>query len=105
MASVYKLRWTIENFFKWWKEHLKVYHLIARSEYGLMVQILGGLITYLLMAIYCPEQFNEKVSIKRIRQLRTTILNELMNGQNQGLGNPNGNYIFKDRKKLKQAKT
>jgi hypothetical protein len=25
--------------------------LIARSEYGLMVQILGGLITYLLMAI------------------------------------------------------
>ena len=105
VASVYKLRWTIENFFKWWKEHLKVYHLIARSEYGLMVQILGGLITYLLMAIYCREQFNEKVSIKRVRQLRTTILNELMNGQNQGLGNPNGNNIVKDRKNLKQAKT
>ena len=105
VASVYKLRWTIENFFKWWKEHLKVYHLIARSEYGLMVQILGGLITYLLMAIYCREQFNEKVSIKRVRQLRTTILNELMNGQNQGLGNPNGNDIVKDRKNLKQAKT
>ena len=35
--------------------HLKVYHLIARSKYGLMVQILAGLITYLLMAIYCHE--------------------------------------------------
>ena len=105
VASVYKLRWTIENFFKWWKEHLKVYHLIARSEYGLMVQILGGLITYLLMAIYCQEQFNEKVSIKRVRQLRTTILNELMNGQNQDQGNPNGNNIVKDRKNLNQAKT
>ncbi len=46
-----------------------------------MVQILGGLITYLLMAIYCHEEFNEKVSIKRIRQLRTKILNELFNGQ------------------------
>jgi IS4 transposase len=69
IASVYKLRWTIEAFFKWWKEHLKVYHLIARSEYGLMVQILGGLITYLLMAIYCREQFNENVSIKRVREL------------------------------------
>ena len=81
IATIYKLRWSIESFFKWWKEHLKVYHLIARSEYGLMVQILGGLITYLLMAIYCHEEFNEKVSIRRIRQLRTKILNELFNGQ------------------------
>ncbi len=105
VASVYKLRWTIENFFKWWKEHLKVYHLIARSEYGLMVQILGGLITYLLMAIYCREQFNEKVSIKRVRELRTTILNELISGQNQVPDNPNGDNIVKDRKNLQQAKT
>lgn len=104
VSSVYKLRWTIETFFKWWKEHLKVYHLIARSEYGLMVQILGGLITYLLMAIYCREQFNEKVSIKRVRELRITILNELMTGQNQNRNNPNGNNILKDRKNLKQAK-
>ena len=46
------------------EERLKVCHLIAKREYGLMVQILGGLITYLLMAIYCREQFDEKVSIK-----------------------------------------
>ncbi|VVS91966.1 IS4 family transposase [Desulfoluna spongiiphila] len=77
VAEVYKLRWTIESFFKWWKNHLKVYHLIARSEYGLMVQILAGLISYLLMAIYCHEEYGEKVSIKRIRELRTTIFNEL----------------------------
>lgn len=77
VAEVYKLRWTIESFFKWWKHHLKVYHLIARSEYGMMVQILGGLISYLLMAIYCHEEYGEKVSIKRIRELRTDIFNEL----------------------------
>ena len=77
IAAAYKLRWDIENFFAWWKRHLKVYHLIARSEYGLMVQILAGLITYLLLAIYCHEQYNEKVSIKRIRQLRIQIQNEL----------------------------
>lgn len=105
VASVYKLRWTIENFFKWWKEHLKVYHLIARSEYGLMVQILGGLITYLLMAIYCREQFNEKVSIKRVRELRTTILNELISGQSRAPDNTNGDNIVKERKNLQQAKT
>ena len=33
LALIYKLRWEIENFFGWWKQHLKVYHLIARSEY------------------------------------------------------------------------
>jgi len=76
IAIVYKLRWEIEKFFGWWKRHLKVYHLLARSEYGLMVQILGGLITYLLLAIYCHEQYNEKVSIKRVRELQTKIRNE-----------------------------
>ena len=77
IAQAYKLRWNIENFFAWWKRHLKVYHLIARSSYGLMVQILSGLITYLLLAIYCQKNFQEKVSIRRVRQLRTQIENEL----------------------------
>ena len=80
IASAYKLRWDIESFFAWWKRHLKVYHLIARSKQGLMVQILAGLITYLLLAIYCHRQFNERVSIKRVRQLRITIQNELRAG-------------------------
>ena len=77
IAQAYKLRWNIENFFAWWKRHLKLYHLIARSAYGLMVQILAGLITYLLLAIYCHQNFQEKVSIRRVRQLRTAIENEL----------------------------
>jgi transposase-like protein len=79
IAQIYKLRWNIENFFAWWKRHLRVYHLIARSEYGLMVQILGGLITYLLLAIYCHKNHNEPVSIKRVRELRIQIQNELRN--------------------------
>lgn len=77
IASVYKLRWDVEKIFAWWKRHLKVYHLIARSEHGLMVQIYAGLITYLLLAIHCHLEYNEKVSIKRVRQLRIRIQNEL----------------------------
>ena len=76
IAQVYKLRWDIESFFAWWKRHLKVYHLIARSPYGLMIQLLGGLITYLLLAIYCHENYNEKISIRRVRELRIQIKNE-----------------------------
>ena len=76
IALIYKLRWTIESFFGWWKRHLKVYHLIARSPYGLLMQILSGLITYLLLAIYCHDVHGERVSIQRVRQFRNTIRNE-----------------------------
>jgi hypothetical protein len=76
IAFIYKLRWDIEKFFGWWKRHLRVYHLICRSEHGLMVQILAGLITYLLLAIYCHEEHGEKVTIKRVRELRNKIRNE-----------------------------
>jgi len=97
IAFIYKLRWDIEKFFAWWKRHLTVYHLIARSEYGLMVQILSGLITYLLLAIYCREQHNEKVSIKRVRQLRIKIQNETRVANNHRAG-PKLESNFKNHK-------
>jgi len=77
IAFAYKLRWNIEIFFGWWKRHLKVYHLISRSQYGLMVQMLAGLITYILLAIYCQNQHHEKVSVKRLREISINIRNEM----------------------------
>ena len=76
LMTVYKLRWNIETFFGWWKQHLNVYHRLARSPYGMMVQLFAGLITYLLLSIYCHDEFNEPVSIKRVRQLRNAIRTE-----------------------------
>jgi hypothetical protein len=96
IALIYKLRWDIEKFFGWWKRHLKVYHLIARSQYGLMVQILAGLITYLLLAIYCHKHYREKVSIKRVRELRIRIQNEVRNVEND----LSGPLAFKNQKDL-----
>ncbi len=95
IALIYKLRWDIEIFFGWWKRHLRVYHLIARSAYGLMVQILSGLITYLLLAIYCREQHNEKVSIKRVRELRIKIQNETRIANNH-IASPNLDSNFEN---------
>jgi len=77
VAYIYKLRWNVESFFAWWKRHMRVYHLISRSKHGLMVQILSGLITYLLLAIYCNNEFGEKVNIKRVRTLQNKIANEI----------------------------
>jgi hypothetical protein len=99
VAEIYKLRWEIESFFAWWKRHLKMYHLIARSPYGLMVQIYAGLITYLLLAIYCHQNHGEAVSIKRARALRIQIQNELRDSG----GSPN-EYFFKEHDQL-HAKT
>jgi hypothetical protein len=57
----YKLRWEIEKFFGWWKQHLDVYPLIAPSAYGFMVQVLGGLITYLLKTIKRKELWQNAI--------------------------------------------
>jgi hypothetical protein len=106
VAQVYKLRWNIETFFGWWKRHLKVYHLIARSRYGLMVQLLGGLITYLLLAIYCRKQHGESVSISRVRELRHQIANEVAEPQSQRTRKPGkSNRIRKLKQNRHRAKT
>ncbi len=55
---------------------MKVYHLISWSRYGLLVQMLAGLITYILLAMYCQNHYHEKVSIKRLREICINISNE-----------------------------
>jgi hypothetical protein len=102
IAQIYKLRWDIEKFFAWWKRHMKVYHLIARSPYGLMIQLLAGLITYLLLAIYCHKNYNEKVSIKRVRELRIMIENEVHDSENVP---PDGVYCNQQYRSESYAKT
>jgi len=77
IAFIYLLRWEIENLFAWWKQHLNVYHLISRDPRGMMVQLLAGLITYLLLVLYCYELYGErKPSIGRLRELRRRIRRE-----------------------------
>jgi len=66
-----------------------------------MVQILGGLITYLLLAIYCHTNHKEPVSIKRVRQLRIQIQNELRDSDSS-----TDSFFFKEQKRYRShAKT
>jgi len=55
------------------------YERTAQRQSYANVQILSGLITYLLPAIYCHEKHGEPVSISRVRQLRHQIRNETNN--------------------------
>lgn len=100
VALVYKLRWNIEIFFGWWKRHLHVYHLFARSKNGLMVQILSGLITYLLLAMYCQEEHGEPVSIVRVRQLRNRIRNEALLLMAESQARPRLRFVKKLHKRM-----
>lgn len=76
IAFIYSLRWEIEKLFAWWKRHLKVYHLISRNRHGMLLQLLAGLITYLLLVLYCYQLYGEKPSIRRLRELRRRIRKE-----------------------------
>jgi len=42
-----------------------------------MVQMLAGLITYILLAIYCHDEHQEHVSVKRLREICIKIRNEM----------------------------
>ena len=76
IAFIFSLRWAIETFFAWWKKHLKVYHLISRNELGVLIQLLSGLLTYLLLVIYFHQRYGERPSLKRLRELRWDIRHE-----------------------------
>jgi len=51
VARLYKYRWTIELFFKWIKQHLKVKTFWGHSFNAVKTQIYIAMITYLLVAI------------------------------------------------------
>lgn len=51
VARLYKYRWTIELFFKWIKQHLKVKAFWGYSFNAVKTQIYIALITYLMVAI------------------------------------------------------
>jgi len=96
LENIYKKLAQGAFFFAWWKRHFKVYYLIARNQqHGLMVQIVSGLITYFLPAIYCHGQDGERVSIRRVRQLRIQIQNELRKIENlmPNPGNSNHRHV------------
>ena len=76
IAFIFSLRWQVETFFAWWKKHLKVYHLISRNPHGVLVQLLSGLITYLLLVIYFHQRYGQRPCVKYLRQLRWDIRHE-----------------------------
>ena len=51
VASIYRLRWRIELFFRWIKEHLRIKHYFGTSPNAVKTQIWISITAYLMVAI------------------------------------------------------
>ena len=76
IARLYKYRWSVELFFKWIKQHLKVKSFWGHNENAVRIQIYTAIIAYTSVAIL-KEQCKIKHSIYEILQiLSITLVNK-----------------------------
>lgn len=82
IAKLYKYRWSIELFFKWIKQHLKVKSFWGYFENAVRIQICTAMIAYVTVAIIRKElkikySNYEILQILSITLLKKTQLNQL----------------------------
>lgn len=87
VALLYKKRWSVELFFKWVKQHLKIKKFWGDSENAVRIQIYTAIISYCLVAIV-RHQMKLKTSVYNTLQILgisltdTTPLDDLFNKSN-----------------------
>ena len=70
IALLYKHRWSVELFFKWIKQHLRIKTFWGYSENAVRIQIYSAIITYLTISI-----MKEKLKLKQTNYEILQILN------------------------------
>jgi hypothetical protein len=56
VARIYKLRWQVELFFRWIKQHLRIKHFYGNSANAVKTQIWIAVTVYLMVAVLHKEQ-------------------------------------------------
>lgn len=75
IAMLYKYRWSIELFFKWIKQHLKIKRFWGTSENAVRIQIYCAIITYCLVAIVQHDMRVER-SVYEVLQILSISLTD-----------------------------
>lgn len=75
IAMLYKYRWSIELFFKWLKQHLKIKRFWGTSENAVRIQIYCAIITYCLVAIVQHDMIFER-SVYEVLQILSISLTD-----------------------------
>ncbi|MGH7709787.1 MAG: IS4 family transposase [Gemmatimonadaceae bacterium] len=76
ICELYRLRWQVELFFKWIKQHLRIKAFFGTSENAVKSQIWIAVCTYLLVAIV-RKRLNVKASMHEILQIVSLSLFEI----------------------------
>ncbi len=76
IAKLYKYRWSIELFFKWIKQHLKVKSFWGYSENAVRIQIYTAIIAYVTVAIIKEELKIKYTNYEILQILSITLLNK-----------------------------
>ena len=83
IAELYRLRWQVELFFKWIKQHLRIKAFFGTSENAVKTQIWIAVATYVLIAIVkkraaLPHSLYEILQILSLTMFETTPINQLL---------------------------
>ncbi|HUX63746.1 IS4 family transposase [Sulfuricella sp.] len=85
ICALYKLRWQVELFFKWIKQHLRIKHFFGTSENAVKSQLWIAISTYVLVAIL-KKRLNLEASLYTLLQIFSVSLFEKITLQ-QALAN------------------
>ena len=83
IGQLYRLRWQVELFFKWIKQHLRIKAFFGTSENAVKTQIWIAVATYVLIAIVkkramLPHSLYELLQILSLSMFETTPINQLL---------------------------
>ncbi len=99
IAALYKLRWQVELFFKWIKQHLRIKAFYGTSENAVKIQVWTAITVYVLVAIV-KKRLGTPLPLYRILQILSVTLFEktplpqlLTNATSQFLGDDSANQL------------
>ena len=75
ICALYKSRWSVELFFKWIKQNLRIKRFYGTSENAVRTQIWIAISVYVLVAII-KKQLNLEVSLHTLLQILSVTLFE-----------------------------
>jgi IS4 transposase len=83
VAMLYRLRWRIELFFRWIKQHLRIKHYYGNTPNAVKTQIWIALCVYLIIAILhkqlkLPGTLYRTIQVLSVHPFEKTPINQLL---------------------------